>query len=116
MISTEKPKFLLLDALHEGLQTLSHSSKDSKIKKADLKILLEQAFTQAAQAAAKGERVKFPVVGTLTSKETKARPASKGTNPFTGAPMVIKARPSSQKPKWTFPRSLKDIFSPETSA
>ena len=34
----------------------------------------------------------------------------KGVNPFTGEAMEIKARPATKKPRWSFPRSLKDTF------
>ena len=40
----------------------------------------------------------------------KARKAGKGVNPFTGEEMMIKARPATKKPRWSFPRSLKETF------
>ena len=63
-----------------------------------------------AVAAAGGERVRFPVIGALVRKEVKARKSGKGVNPFTGEAMEIKARPATKKPRWSFPRSLKDTF------
>ena len=58
-----------------------------------------------------GERVRFPVIGALVRKEVKARKAGKGVNPFTGEAMDIKARPATKKPRWSFPRTLKETFS-----
>ena len=81
-----------------------------RIKRADLRNCLEQAFQNGARAAASGERVRFPVIGALVRKDVKARKAGKGVNPFTGEQMEIKARPASKKPRWSFPRSLKDTF------
>jgi nucleoid DNA-binding protein len=81
-----------------------------RIKRTDIKAVLENAFMDGAKAAASGERVRFPVIGALVRKEVKARKAGKGVNPFTGEPMEIKARPATKKPRWSFPRSLKDTF------
>lgn len=81
-----------------------------KIKRAELKAVIENAFMAGAKVAAGGERVRFPVVGALVRKEVKARKAGKGVNPFTGEPITVKARPASKKPRWSFPRSLKDTF------
>ena len=64
----------------------------------------------AAKAAASGERIRFPVIGALVRKDVKARKSGKGVNPFTGEPMTIKARPASKKPRWSFPKSLKETF------
>jgi nucleoid DNA-binding protein len=73
-------------------------------------LILENAFSTGAKTAAGGERVRFPVIGTLVRKEVKARKAGKGVNPFTGEPMEIKARPATKKPRWSFPKSLKETF------
>ena len=81
-----------------------------RIKRSDLKAAIENALNNGAKAAAGGERVRFPVIGTLVRKEVKARKAGKGVNPFTGEAMEIKARPATKKPRWSFPRSLKDTF------
>ena len=62
------------------------------------------------KAAAAGERVRFPVIGALARKDVKARKAGKGVNPFTGEAMMIKARPASKKPRWSFPKAVKEIY------
>ena len=56
------------------------------------------------------DHIRFPVIGALIRKEVKARKAGKGVNPFTGEAMEIKARPASKKPRWSFPRTLKETF------
>jgi len=105
-------KFNLLNSLYEGvLQTAEVTRTGTvRLKKADLKKMIEDAFSEAAQRAAGGERIRFPIIGALVRKEVKARKAGKGTNPFTGEPMEIKARPATKKPRWSFPRALKEIF------
>jgi nucleoid DNA-binding protein len=50
------------------------------------------------------------VIGAIGRKEVKARKAGKGINPFTKEEMVIKARLASQKPRWGFPKALKETF------
>ena len=83
---------------------------EPRVKQGDFRKALESAFEAAAKAGAGGSRVRFPIIGALARKDVKARKAGKGTNPFTGEPMDIKARPASKKPRWSFPRSLKDLY------
>jgi nucleoid DNA-binding protein len=105
-------KFSFINELHEALLGSMEVTRKGtvKFKRSDLKSALEKTLENGAKAAAGGERVRLPVIGTLVSREIKARKAGKGTNPFTGEPMVIKARPASKKPRWSFPRSLKETF------
>lgn len=85
-------------------------SGEVRIKKSELKKAVEDAFETGTKAAARGERVRFPVIGALSRKEVKARKAGKGVNPFTGEAMTIKARPESKKPRWSFPKAVKETF------
>src|SRR4051812_37747675 len=111
-MAKKKGKFSFLAELQDGVMKAAQVTRkgEIRIKRGDLKNALEMAFNNGAKAAASGERVRFPVIGTLVRKEVKARKAGKGVNPFTGEPMEIKARPASKKPRWSFPRSLKETF------
>jgi len=112
MAKKKNNKYSFINAVYEGVLKNAEVSKKGQIrlKRSELKSTLENAFLSGAKAAASGERVRFPVIGALVRKEVKARKAGKGVNPFTGEPMEIKARPASKKPRWSFPRSLKDTF------
>src|SRR5688572_4614415 len=112
-MSKKKSKFSLIGLVHEGLMTQAEVTRTGavRLKRAAVKKVLEEAFDSGAKAAASGERVRFPVIGTLVRKDVKARKAGKGVNPFTGEPMTIKARPATKKPRWSFPKSLKETFS-----
>jgi nucleoid DNA-binding protein len=111
-MAKKKAKYSFINEVHEGLMKAAEVTRKGqvRIKRADIKAVLENAFMDGAKAAASGERVRFPVIGALVRKEVKARKAGKGVNPFTGEPMEIKARPATKKPRWSFPRSLKDTF------
>lgn len=111
-MAKKKSKYSFINVVHESLLKCAEVTRKGsiRIKRSDLKTCLESAFTSGAKAAASGERVRFPVIGALVRKEVKARKPGKGINPFTGEPMDIKARPASKKPRWSFPRSLKDTF------
>lgn len=111
-MAKKKSKYSFINEVYEGVLQASEVTRKGqvRIKRSDLKTTLENAFTNGAKAAASGERVRFPVIGALVRKEVKARKSGKGTNPFTGEPMDIKARPATKKPRWSFPRSLKDTF------
>ena len=111
-MAKKKSKYSFINDVYDGILKSAEVTRagQARIKRSDLKNLLESAFTNGAKAAASGERVRFPVIGALVRKEVKARKAGKGVNPFTKEPMEIKARPASKKPRWSFPRSLKDTF------
>ena len=111
-MAKKKAKYSFINEVYEGVLKSAEVTRQGqvRIKRSDLKSCIETAFTSGAKAAASGERVRFPVIGALVRKEVKARKAGKGTNPFTGDPMDIKARPASKKPRWSFPRSLKETF------
>ena len=112
MAKKNKTKYSFINEVYEGILKATEVTKKGtvRMKRTDLKKVIEVAFDNAAKNAAAGERVRFPVIGTLLRKEVKARKAGKGVNPFTGEPMTIKARPASKKPRWSFPRNLKDTF------
>lgn len=116
-MAKKKGKYSFINEVYEGvLKTATTNRKgEVKIKRTDLKNTIEHAFLNGAKAAAGGERVRFPVVGALVRKDVKARKSGKGVNPFTGEPMEIKARPATKKPRWSFPRSLKETFAKKTN-
>lgn len=111
-MAKKKTKYSFINEVYEGVVKATEVTKkgQARIKRAALKQVLENAFEQGAKAAASGERIRFPVIGALVRKEVKARKAGKGVNPFTGEAMEIKARPATKKPRWSFPRGLKDTF------
>ena len=111
-MAKKKTKFSFINELYEGVLKAATVTRTGqvRIKRADLKACIEGAFTSGAKAAAGGERIRFPVIGALVRKDVKARKSGKGVNPFTGDPIDIKARPASKKPRWSFPKSLKETF------
>jgi nucleoid DNA-binding protein len=111
-MAKKKTKYSFINEVYEGVLKVAEVNRKGqvRIKRSDLKSCLESAFTNGAKAAASGERTRFPVIGALVRKEVKARKSGKGVNPFTGEPMEIKARPATKKPRWSFPRSLKETF------
>src|SRR5207244_1048636 len=86
------------------------TEKGHKVKKADLSWAVKDAFEAAVAAGARGMRVRFPEIGALASRDVKARKAGKGTNPFTGESIMLKARPASKKPRWSFPKAVREAY------
>lgn len=111
-MAKKKSKYSFINLVHDGIMGTAEVTRkgEVRIKRSELKAVLEKAFTDGAVAAAGGERVRFPVIGALVRREIKARKSGKGINPFTGEPMEIKARPASKKPRWSFPKGLKETF------
>ena len=105
-------KFSLINNLHEAIMTIATASKNGqiKLKRSELKNAIENTFMTGAKMAASGQRVRFPVIGVLARRDVKSRKAGKGVNPFTGEEIMIKARPESKKPRWSFPKATKEIF------
>ena len=91
--------------VHENLTEKGH-----KVKKSDLNWAVKDAFQAAVSAGARGMRVRFPEIGALASRDVKARKAGKGTNPFTGESIMLKARPASKKPRWSFPKAVREAY------
>jgi nucleoid DNA-binding protein len=112
-MAKKKSKYSFINEVYEGVTKIATVTRSGevRVKRSDLKACIENAFMNGAKAAASGERIRFPVIGALVRKEVKARKSGKGTNPFTGEPMEIKARPASKKPRWSFPKGLKETFS-----
>lgn len=107
-----KKKFSLVDELNTRLTksiTVTRAG-EARLKRTDLRKALEESFQAGVKAAAGGERVRFPVIGALARKDVKPRKAGKGVNPFTGEEMTIKARPASKKPRWSFPKAVKEFY------
>jgi hypothetical protein len=46
----------------------------------------------------------------MASRDVKARKAGKGTNPFTCESIILKARPASKKPRWSFPKAVREAY------
>jgi nucleoid DNA-binding protein len=105
-------KFVLHDDILEGVLEIAEITRkgELRIKRTDLKRVLDESFERAAIVAAGGEKVKLPFLGNLMYSEVKARKAGSGVNPFTGEPMQIKARPASRKPRFSFARTVKETF------
>src|SRR5689334_3147298 len=109
----KKTKFNLMNEIHEALMKSATVTRNGtvKMKRADVKNIIETAFNTAAKHAAKGERIRFPVIGALARKDVAAKKGGvKTTNPFTGEPMVTKSRAATKKPRWSFPKTLKETF------
>ena len=102
----------MINNLHEAILTIATAAKNGqvKIKRSELKNAIENTFLTGAKIAATGQRVRFPVIGVLARRDVKPRKAGKGVNPFTGEEITVKARPESKKPRWSFPKNLKETF------
>lgn len=111
-MAKKKNKYSFVNELHENVSKIAEATRSGtvRIKRTELKKAIETAFENGAKAAAGGERVRFPVIGTLLRKDVKARKAGKGVNPFTGEAITVKARAASKKPRWSFPKSMKETF------
>ena len=107
-------KYSFLDDIRDRVLEIAEASKSGevKIKRSDMKAVLDAAFENAAIQSARGERVRFPIIGTLVRKEVVAvKGGTKYLDPFTKEEKIRKPRPASKKPRWSFPKSAKEIFS-----
>jgi nucleoid DNA-binding protein len=100
--------------LHEELEKAANGARRTsttfKIKKTDVRHAVESVFEHAVHAGASGQRVRFPVIGAMAWREVKARRAGMGKNPFTGESIMLKARPASRKPRWSFPKAVREAY------
>lgn len=105
-------RYSFVEDLHERiLDIVEVNSRGAvKIKKTDLKSVLEDTFDNASRVAAGGDRVRFPVIGALVRKEVKAVKGGKYIDPFSKEEKIRKPRSASKKPRWSFPKSVKETF------
>lgn len=110
--SNVSSKYVFIDSVLAGVLETATTNKKGEVvlKKAELKAVLEASFLEAGKAAARGEKVRLPVIGTLMMKDVPARKAGKVMNRFSGEMVDQAARPASRKPRFSFPKSLKDLF------
>mgnify|MGYP001425911434 CR=1 FL=1 len=110
--TTTEKKYAFVDSLLEGIISTATVNKKGEvvIKKAELKAIVESSLLEAGKVAARGDKVRLPVIGTLMMKDVPARKAGKALNRFTGEMVDVAARAASRKPRWSFPKSLKDLF------
>ncbi|MEK7690381.1 MAG: HU family DNA-binding protein [Bdellovibrionota bacterium] len=111
-MAKKSKKYSFINTVYDGVLKSAEVTRAGsiRIKRADLKKVLEDAFLSGAKCAASGERVRFPVIGALVRKDVAARKGGMGKNPFTGETIQVKARPASKKPRWSFPKALKETF------
>ena len=76
----------LVTLLHEQISENIEVTKKgvARLKRAAVRDVVDNIFEEISLRAAKGQRVRLPVVGALVRKDVPARKAGKGTNPFTG--------------------------------
>src|SRR5947207_14651273 len=86
------------------------TEKGQKVKKSDLNWSVKDAFQAAITAGARGMRVRFPEIGALASRDVKAGDGVKGTNPFTGESIMLRARPASTTPRLPVPKAVRDAY------
>ena len=99
--------------LHEELDKAVNNGRRGpaiRIKKADVRHAVESVFEHAVRLGANGQRVRFPLIGAMAWREVKARKAGMGKNPFTGESIMLKARPASRKPRWSFPKAVREAY------
>ena len=106
-------KYSFIDDVHERMLEIAEVGRNGevKIKRTDLKVALEGAFESAVILSAGGDRVRFPVIGTLIRKDVAARKAEMKFMPMLGREAMVSARPASKKPRWSFPKAVREIFS-----
>lgn len=70
------------------------SKKYPEMKKSDVHSVFESAVETIGHSLKKGDDVRINGLGIFKVKTRAARPARKGRNPFTGADIMIKAKPA----------------------
>lgn len=84
-------------------QIIALAAEKAEVSKKQVKTVLETL----QQAIVKNDKVATPF-GIFTKKVKPARPARKGTNPFTGEPTTFKARPKQTVVKYRPNKATKD--------
>jgi len=76
----------------------------------EAKQLTDDLYAVISAGVLKGARVPVGPFGKMIMKIRKAAPERKGRNPLTGAEIMIKARPETKVPKFSFSKSYKQLI------
>lgn len=85
-------------------------AKDNDITKAQASRIIDDFAAYTLGALQSGDKVSIAGFGTFSVRRKPATKARKGTNPFTGEPMTIKAKPASRVAKWRPAKAFKDAL------
>ena len=82
----------------------------TELSKRDVKNVMDSLVDVGHKELKKNGIFLVPGFANFVVVKKPATKARKGTNPFTGEEMTIKARPASKKPRWSFPKAVKEIY------
>jgi len=107
-------KTQLADAYSAALTKKLGKEWEYKFSRKDANQLLDALWPVVSDLALKDTRKATPgsvplgPLGRLKMRYKGATKARKGTNPFTGEPMMFKAKPATLQPRFTAAKMLKD--------
>ena len=93
-------------------QSMTHISDTTGLSKKEVASVFDALSNLMHRHLKKNAAGEFTLPGLMkcSVKRKPATKARKGVNPFTGEEMMVAARPASKKPRWSFPKSLKETF------
>lgn len=89
---------------------VDYVANSSELSKKDVKAVLDSYFEVLQAGLQKGHRIPVGTLGKLYIHTKPASPERQGTNPATGQPMTIKAKPESKVPKFRFNKAFKETI------
>jgi nucleoid DNA-binding protein len=107
-------KTQLADAYAAALNKVLGKDWDYKFSRRDANKFLDLLWPVVADLALKDTKKTTPGsvplgnLGRMKMRYKEASKSRKGTNPFTGEPMTIKAKPATLQPRFTPAKALKD--------
>lgn len=106
--TVKKPTKVTLPEKYTASTIIDYVATKNEIPKTQAKQIIEDLFEVIQAGVMKGERVP---IGTIGKAYVKIRPATKarpGRNPLTGEEIMIKAKPATRVPKFTFTKAFKE--------
>jgi nucleoid DNA-binding protein len=106
--SVVKPVKVAFPAKYTANSIVDYVATKNALSKKDARQILDDFFAVVSNGMLKGNRVPLGTFGKMLVKIRKAAPARKGRNPLTGEEIMLKARPETKVPKFSFSKAFKE--------
>ena len=89
---------------------IGYVAEKNGLSKKEAKQIIEDLYAVVEDGVRKGARVPVGSFGKMFVKIRPAAPARKGRNPLTGEEIMLKPRPKTKVPKFSFAKAFKEII------
>ena len=103
----KKPIVVAFPSKYTTSSIVDFIAAKNALSRKNAKQIMEDFCSVIVAGIMKGNRVPVGIFGKMLVKTRKAAPERKGRNPLTGQEIMLKARPETKVPKFSFSKAFK---------